>query len=213
MQNSFLKKSNNDIMLKVGLTGGIGSGKTTIATAFAKLGVRIYNCDLAAHKLTDTNKTIVDNLKKAFGSNIYNPDNTLNRKALANIIFSDKAKLEFVNSLVHPIVAEDFKQWCEERKSEGHKWVLCESAVMVESGMDKLMDKLIVVSLPAELRIKRAMERDHASREQIENRVRNQGDMSLIESKANYIIRPDDKHLIIPQLIDINNRLNETAIK
>ncbi len=200
-------------MLKVGLTGGIGSGKTTIATAFAKLGVRVYNCDLAAHRLTDSNNVIIDNLKKAFGDNIYNTDNTLNRKALAKIIFADKAKLEFVNNIVHPIVAEDFNQWCEARNNEGHPWVLCEAAVMVESGMDKLMDKLIVVSLPVETRIERAMERDHATREQIENRIRNQGDMSYIESKADFIIQPDDRHLIIPQLIDINNRLNEAAIK
>ncbi len=200
-------------MLKVGLTGGIGSGKTTIAAAFSKLGVCVYNCDLAARRLTDSNEVIIDNLKKTFGSDIYNPDKTLNRKALANIIFTDKDKLEFVNNLVHPIVAEDFRQWCEDRNREGRQWVLCEAAVMVESGMDKLMDKIIVVSLPAETRIARAMERDNASRRLIEDRIKNQGDMHLIESKADFIIRPDDRHLIIPQLIDINNRLNKAAEK
>ncbi len=200
-------------MLKVGLTGGIGSGKTTIAAAFSNLGVCVYNCDLAARRLTDSNEVIIDNLKKTFGSDIYNPDKTLNRKALANIIFTDKDKLEFVNNLVHPIVAEDFRQWCEDRNREGRQWVLCEAAVMVESGMDKLMDKIIVVSLPAETRIARAMERDNASRKLIEDRIKNQGDMHLIESKADFIIRPDDRHLIIPQLIDINNRLNKAAEK
>lgn len=104
-------------MLKVGLTGGIGSGKTTIAQTFATIGVKIYDCDQAAHRLTDSDPIIINGLKSMFGADIYK-DGLLNRKTLASIIFNDKDALSKVNALIHPRVTNDFNHWCDNRKSE-----------------------------------------------------------------------------------------------
>lgn len=193
-------------MLKVGLTGGIGSGKTTIAQTFATIGVKIYNCDQAAHRLTDSDPIIINGLKSMFGTDIYQ-GGRLNRKALASIIFNDKDALSKVNALVHPRVTYDFNLWCDNRKSEGAKYVICETAILFECGMDKLMDKTILANLPTEMRIERAMARDSANREQIAARIRNQSN-SNFEQKADFVIVPDDKHFILPQILEINNLLN-----
>lgn len=194
-------------MLKVGLTGGIGSGKSTIALTFASLGTPIYNCDQAAHRLTDSDPVIIDGLKSMFGKEIYQ-DGLLNRKALASIIFSDKNALSNVNALIHPCVTNDFNHWCDSRKTDGAKYVICETAILFECGMDKLMDKTILASLPTEIRIERAMARDSANREQIAARIRNQSSNNF-EQKADFIIVPDDKHFILPQILEINNQLNQ----
>lgn len=193
-------------MLKVGLTGGIGSGKTTIAQTFATIGVKIYDCDQAAHRLTDSDPIIINGLKSMFGTDIYQ-DGLLNRKALASIIFNDKDALSKVNALIHPRVTYDFNHWCDNRKSEGAKYVICETAILFECGMDKLMDKTILANLPTEMRIERAMARDSANREQIAARIRNQSN-SNFEQKADFVIVPDDKHFILPQILEINNLLN-----
>lgn len=195
-------------MLKVGLTGGIGSGKTTVAQAFSSIGVPVYNCDLAARRLMESDERIVSGLKRQFGDDIYGSDGLLDRKALAGIIFRDAQTLEFVNGLVHPIVASDFLLWADNLAEAGKSWVLCEAAIMVESGMDKLMDKIIVVSLPREMRVERAMLRDNASREQIERRINNQSADDKLIDRADFIISPDDKHLIFPQILDIDRQLS-----
>ncbi len=195
-------------MLKVGLTGGIGSGKTTVALAFSSIGVPVYNCDLAARRLMESDDRIVSGLKQQFGDNIYGSDGLLDRKALAGIIFKDAKALAFVNGLVHPIVASDFLLWADNLAEVGVPWVLCEAAIMVESGMDKLMDKLIVVSLPREMRIERAMLRDNASREQIERRINNQSADDALVERADFVLSPDDEHLIFPQILDIDNLLS-----
>lgn len=193
-------------MLKVGLTGGIGSGKTTIAQTFATIGVKIYDCDQAAHRLTDSDPIIINGLKSMFGADIYK-DGLLNRKTLASIIFNDKDALSKVNALIHPRVTNDFNHWCDNRKSEGAQYVICETAILFECGMDKLMDKTILASLPTEMRIERAMARDSANREQIAARIRNQANNNF-EQKADFVIVPDDKHFILPQILEINNQLN-----
>ena len=195
-------------MLKVGLTGGIGSGKTTVAQAFSSICVPVYNCDLAARRLMESNERIVSGLKRQFGDDIYGSDGLLDRKALAGIIFRDAQALAFVNGLVHPIVASDFLLWADNLAEAGKSWVLCEAAIMVESGMDKLMDKIIVVSLPREMRVERAMLRDNASREQIERRINNQSADDKLIDRADFIISPDDKHLIFPQILDIDRQLS-----
>ena len=193
-------------MLKVGLTGGIGSGKTTIAQTFATIGVKIYDCDQAAHRLTDSDPIIINGLKSMFGADIYK-DGLLNRKTLASIIFNDKDALSKVNALIHPSVTNDFNHWCDNRKSEGAQYVICETAILFECGMDKLMDKTILASLPTEMRIERAMARDSANREQIAARIRNQANNNF-EQRADFVIVPDDKHFILPQILEINNQLN-----
>lgn len=193
-------------MIKAGLTGGIGSGKSTIAKAFATLGAKTYDCDTAARALTDSDPYIVSNLKALFGENIYR-DGHLRRKELANIIFADKDALLRVNSIIHPRVKRDFLSWAESMEIRGEKFVLCEAAILFESGMNKVMDKIIVASLPIEIRIERAMARDCASRELVEARVKNQC-TSAAEQSADYIIVPDDRHFIMPQIFQIYKELS-----
>lgn len=193
-------------MLKIGLTGGIGSGKSTVAQAFAAIGVPVYNCDRESRRIVDTDPRIVSALTARYGSSLY-AAGVLGRKALASIIFSSKAELEFVDSLVHPIVAEDFLSWADGWAKRDAKWVMCETAILVESGLDKIMDRLVVVSAPRDVRVARAMARDGATREQIERRIDSQiADEKLI-AMADFVIRPDDRHFIFPQIMDISAQL------
>ena len=193
-------------MLIVGLTGGIGSGKTTIGKAFATLGVSVYNCDAEAHRLTDTDPDIVSGLTSLFGADIY-AGGRLDRKRLASIIFADSEALAAVNAIIHPVVRRDFAQWCRRHEAQGEQWVLCETAILFESGMDRLMDKIIVASLPVEPRIERAMIRDAANREQIAARIRAQVSNEDIERRADFVISSDDRHFVLPQIIEIDKQL------
>lgn len=198
-------------MLKVGLTGGIGSGKTTIAHAFGTLGVEVYNCDKEARRLTNTDEAIVGGLREMFGPEIY-ADGKLRRDVLASKIFADKEALAKVNALIHPRVADDFRQWCERVRDSGAAWCLCETAILHESGMDKMMDRIIVARLPRETQIERAMVRDGASRAQIEARMENQKGSSAMEDSADYIIVPDDRHSVLLQIIEIDKQLKEQCL-
>lgn len=194
-------------MIKVGLTGGIGSGKTTVAQAFATIGVPVYNCDNAAHALMDSDARIVSALKARYGADIYGPDGRLNRKALASIIFNDKAELAFVNGTVHPVVADDFLCWADRLAARGEAWCICESAILAESGLARIVDKVIAVYLPLEVRIARTMARDNATREKVLERIANQADAESVAKTADYVLSPDDHNLIMPQIIDIDAEL------
>ncbi len=191
-------------MLRVGLTGGIGSGKSTIAQAFALMGVPVFNCDKVARANTDNNPLVVNTLKSFFGDDIY-IDGKLQRKRLAQIIFSDPHALANVNNLIHPIVFDQFIGWCKNKELHHAPYVVCEAAILYESGMDSVMNAIIYVDLPVETRIERAMLRDNANRQQIEQRIRNQS--ASIPTNVDFIISPDDRHLILPQILDIHKQL------
>lgn len=194
-------------MIKVGLTGGIGSGKTTVAQVFATIGVSVYNCDNAAHDLMDSDARIVTALKNRYGADIYGADGRLNRKALASIIFNNKDELAFVNGTVHPVVADDFLRWADTLAAKGEAWCVCESAILSESGLARIMDKVIAVYLPLEMRIARTMVRDNATREKVLERIANQAPAEDVAKMADYVISPDDRHLIMPQIIAIDAEL------
>lgn len=195
-------------MLIVGLTGGIGTGKTTIARAFEAMGVDVYNCDKEARRLTSTDAAIVGGLSAMFGPDIY-LDGELRRNVLANKIFADEEALAKVNALIHPRVANDFLRWCERIRRGGAAWCICETAILYESGMDKVMDRIIVVRLPIETQIERAMERDGATRAQVEARMESQKRSRAMESCADYIVEPDDRHSVLLQLVEIDKQLRE----
>ena len=154
----------------VGLTGGIGSGKTTVAKMFEKLGVPIYIADLEAKNITNKPSTL-KLIQEKFGDQVIQNDE-LNRAAMAKIVFSNPQKLSELNAIIHPLVALHFKEWLKNNKTE--KFVIKEAAILFETNMHLNCDFVITVSAPIEIRIKRVLERDNTSEQEIRNRIDNQ---------------------------------------
>lgn len=169
----------------VGITGGIGSGKTTVAKMFASLGVPIYNADIEAKILTNTSPIIRESLIKLLGKEVYK-NGELNRKFMADKIFNDKVLLQNANAIIHPQVAKHFKNWV---KNQDFPYVLKEAAILFESGSYKQCDQVILVTAPKETRILRVMERDNATREEVEARMKNQWEDSEKMKLADFILQ------------------------
>ncbi len=191
-------------MLKIGVTGGIGSGKTTVCKIFEVLDIPVYYADPRAKLLMIEDYKLVKEIKKLLGDKSYNKDKSLNRKYIANIIFNDKNKLNALNALVHPAVKDDFDKWCD---SQNSPYVLKEAALLFENGSYKSLDKTILVSAPLELRVLRVMKRDNHTRESILSRVRNQMPESEKEKLADIIIKNDNDISLISQIIEIHRQL------
>ncbi|WP_026449825.1 dephospho-CoA kinase [Aequorivita capsosiphonis] len=175
-------------MKRIGLTGGIGSGKTTVAKMFSKLGVPVYIADTEARKLTNSSKTIRRELTELLGEEAY-LEGVLNRKFVADKIFNDKALLEAVNGIIHPKVAAHFNAWAAKQKSA---YVIQEAAILFENGSYRNFDAIILVTAPKEIRIARVMARDNASSHEIEQRVSNQWSDEKKEKLADFIIENID---------------------
>ena len=168
----------------VGLTGGIGSGKTTVAKLFFELGVPIYVSDIEAKKLMITDSELISKIKNILGEEAY-LNNKLNRSYISNKVFSNKALLEKLNSIVHPVVAKDFLKWYNTQESP---YVIKESAILFESGSNKNCDLVITVTAPLEERISRVVLRDNITKEKVSQRVSNQFDDEDKIKNSNYII-------------------------
>lgn len=188
-------------MLKVGITGGIGSGKSMVCEIFKKIGVPVYHADLEARNLMASNAQIIDQLTRIFGKKIYR-QNKLDRERLAALIFNDEEKIQKVNSIVHPIVFEHFFSWVELQKE--HTYVIKEAAILFESGAYKHLDKIITITAPEALKIKRVMERDNVIESEVRNRMKNQLDEEEKIKRSDYVIINDNKQLLIPQILDIH---------
>ena len=158
-------------MLKVGITGGIGSGKSTITSLFHDLGVPIYNSDERAKWLLSNDVDLMNQIKILFGQESYS-NNKLNRAHIANIVFQDHDMLKQLNAIVHPLVKIDFENWLLLQKKE--PLVIKEAAILIESGAYKELDILIVVFANKEIRIKRVMNRDNVAKEDVEKRIETQ---------------------------------------
>ncbi len=193
-------------MIKVGVTGGIGSGKSIICKVFASLGAPVYNADAAARMLTDTNIDIKSKLTALLGKNIYN-DNGLNRTLMSSIIFRDKKMLEAVNFIIHPYVIQDFMHWAELHKKKDY--VIQETAILFESGIDKLIDKCITVTAPTDIKFKRLLLRSGMTEERIRNIMANQWPDEKIIQLSDFVINNDEKSLILPQILFIHQQLVE----
>lgn len=163
----------------IGLTGGIGSGKTTVSRVFETFGAAVYNSDLRAKKIQDENQKAISGLKKLFGNGIYSLDGVLNRKKIAEIVFSDETMLQKLNALIHPLVFEDFSNFCKINTEK--KVVILESAILIESGFFKRVDFSVLVTADLETRINRTVMRDSVTKEQVLSRIKNQ--MSDIKKK------------------------------
>ncbi len=187
-------------MILVGITGGIGSGKSTICNIFNILACPTYQSDSRAKALMVNSSVIRNKITSSFGENAYLSDGNINRKHLANIVFNCTASLKKLNNIVHPEVREDFKRWVSEQKSD---LVIFESAILFENGFDKLLDKTINVSAPLDERIERVMKRDNISKEEVMARINNQTDEETRLNKADFIIYNGKQRLVINQVLEI----------
>ncbi|MGB5464223.1 MAG: dephospho-CoA kinase [Aureibaculum sp.] len=171
-------------MIKVGLTGGIGSGKTTVANFFSELGIPIYYADLEARRLMKSSSLIKRKLIKEFGNDAYK-DGELNTSFLASIVFKDKSKLTQINSIIHPEVAKDFLSWI---KKQNAPYVIEESAILFENNLIDHFDYIITVTAPADVRINRIIKRDNTSKKEVLLRMNNQWDDKKKIELSDYII-------------------------
>lgn len=192
---------------KVGLTGGIGSGKSTVAKIFEGLQIPIYYADIRAALITKHNEQIIDAIKEAFGNDIFDEKGMLNKKLLAERAFKEAKQTERLNDIIHPFVLEDFKNWYDEQRAV--PYILKEAAIMFESNSYKEMDKIITVYAPLELRIQRVMERDNISREAIQARIDKQMNEEEKIKRADYVIYNDGEQMLIPQVLKIHQELTE----
>lgn len=193
-------------MIKAGLTGNIGSGKSTVAKVFKTLGVKVFSADDEAKKLLNR-EDILAGIIDIFGNEILNKDGMIDRKALAHIAFNNKPLLSMLNNIIHPEVRNQFETWMEEYRDE--TYIIHEAAILFESGFNTMFDKIIFVSAPEELRIKRIMNRDGVTRESVLARISNQSGEKEKIKKSDFIVQNDGRQLIIPQVIEIHKQLKK----
>lgn len=191
-------------MLKVGITGGIGSGKTTVCRIFEMLGIPVFYADTVSRNLVQQNPEVIAAIKASFGNGIYQ-DALLNTKALAKIVFNDPEKLRKLNSIVHPSVFRMFNEWIA--KHAGYAYVLKEAALIFETNAHLTLDAVIVVTAPESMRIKRVMHRDGATETDVQQRMKQQMPEAEKRKQATFIIHNDESELLIPQILAIHKKL------
>ena len=191
--------------MKIGVTGGIGSGKTTVCRVFSILGIPVFAADIEANKIMETDPSVIEEVNAIAGKDIYT-NGSLNRSELAGIIFNDKNLLEKINHMIHPIVRRNFDLW---QKSQEAKYVIFEAAILLDSGSFGVVDKVLTVTAPFEERIERVVKRNNLTREQILERIRNQSSDEYKVARSDYVIDNSDNKLIIPEIL----RIHEEIIK
>ena len=189
-------------MFRMGITGGIGSGKTLVCSILEKLGVSVYYADASARRLMDTDSGLREGILALFGERAYGEDG-LNREFVADAVFGDSERLSRLNRLVHPVVREDFYKW--ETLQGGSPYVVEEAAILFESGASELMDLSVLIYAPEELRIGRVIERDRVKREVVLKRMGHQISEKEKMSMAGHIIYNDGSQMLLPQVIELHN--------
>jgi dephospho-CoA kinase len=187
----------------VGLTGGIGVGKSVVADIFRVLGVPVFNADLQAALLLENNKEIRKKIQEEFAEDMFfegKPD----RKKLAKRVFSNQEELNKLNQIVHPVLFDDFQLWADKQDSG---IVMIEVAILFESGADRFVDTVIAVTAPRALRIARVIERDHCSEDDVLERMDKQMDQEQVKKRSGYVIVNDMQQLLVPQVVSIYNEL------
>lgn len=186
--------------IRIGITGGIGSGKSVVSKILSLLDIPIYLSDDEAKRLTATDEAIRRELTDLLGDELYQ-GGMLNKQMLANFLFASAENAEKINAIIHPQVKQDFRRWCTCHSAS--QFVAMESAILFESGFDSEVDVVVMVYAPQEVRIQRAMMRDAASRTQIEQRIKRQMGDETKRSKAHYVLINDDKTALIPQVLQL----------
>jgi dephospho-CoA kinase len=193
--------------LRIGITGGIGSGKTTVARIFEVLGIPVYYADDAAKRIMNEDPLLKQEIIKQFGEQSYSAG-TLNREYLASIVFQDKKKLATLNALVHPATIRNSVQWMKCQKGP---YAIREAALIFESGVQEQLDYVIGVSAPLELRIERAMQRDNLTRQQVLDRMDRQINETIKMRLCDFVIVNDTKKPVIPQVLKLHEKFLDLA--
>jgi dephospho-CoA kinase len=196
-------------MLKIGITGGIGSGKSTISKVFEVLGIKVFYADDAARQVMTNDPILIEALKQIFGNDAYFSDGSLNRKYIAGIVFNNPDELAKLNAISHPAVFRAFDSWVAQ--VEDSPYIMKEAALMFESGSSKLCDKNILVYAPLQMRIDRVISRDGLSRGEIESRNARQFTDEQKLKLADYVITNDDTQLVIPQVLALHQQFLQMA--
>lgn len=189
--------------IMIGLTGGIGAGKTTVAEVFAAIGIPIFNADLEAKELMQNSPEIKELLIKQFGPNVYEKG-MLNKRYLADLVFSDAYQLELLNAIVHPATIQAAWDWA---KVQSAPYVIKEAALLFESNAVEGLENVIGVTAPLNIRKQRVMLRDHCSQEEVERRMQNQISDTIKMRLCDYVIVNDNIQLIVPQVLRIHESL------
>ncbi|UZR95802.1 dephospho-CoA kinase [Chondrinema litorale] len=197
--------------LIIGITGGIGSGKSVVCRIFKSLGIPVYDSDSRAKWLMRHSKELINEIKKSFGENAYLPDGQINNKYLAENVFHDKEKLRLLSSLTHPAVGKDFQNWVE--KNQSQKYLLKEAALIFEAGIYKTLDKTILVTAPQEIKIDRVLKRDpHRDKAQVLAIMDKQMSDEEKVPLANYLILNDDTQMVLPQVLKLHKEFNKQEV-
>lgn len=189
--------------LKVGITGGIGSGKTTVINIFKTLGIPVFDADTAAKIAMHENADVKHRVIELFSDDAYT-NNELNRKYIAGIVFNDELKLEKLNAIVHPVTIAMAEEWMQQQTSA---YVLKEAAILFESGAAAGLDYIIGVFAPQHLRIQRTMNRDNVSREEVLKRISKQIDEHMKMKLCDFVITNDELQMVIPQVLQVHEKL------
>jgi dephospho-CoA kinase len=192
--------------LRVGLTGGIGSGKSIVARVFETLGIPVYYADAAAKKLQQTDPALKASIINHFGEEAY-VNGALNRKYISSLVFADPAKLELLNALVHPVTIKDAEQWLSAQTTP---YAIKEAALIFESGSQRDLDFVIGVFAPESLRIKRVTDRDKVTAEEVVRRMNNQISDRIKSRLCDFVIQNNETQLILPQVLKIHEVLMNT---
>jgi len=194
MENSGRQK------MKLGVTGGIGSGKTSVCRVFGVLGIPVFSADPETAIIMNTDPDVINGINDISGRNLY-PDGILNKEELASLIFHDPELLKKVNSLVHPVVFDHFRIWADKQTTP---YVIMEAAILFESGASKLVDRVATVVAPVEERINRVIIRNRLTREQVTDRIKNQMDEEERIRLSDYVINNSENEMIIPVILGIH---------
>ncbi|AFM04195.1 dephospho-CoA kinase [Bernardetia litoralis DSM 6794] len=201
-------------ILQLGITGGIGTGKSTVCKIFETLGIAVYDADIRAKMVMVTDNILKKELKKAFGEEVYLSENEINRDYLVKTVFSnqtDNSKVEILNSIVHPAVGRDYQNWYNENKDKS-PYLLKEAALMFESDSYKVLDAIIVVHAPLEERIKRVLKRDsHRTEEQVKAIISKQMPENEKLKRADFVIYNDGSHSLIEQVLKLHEKFQSLS--